>query len=63
MPPFLARLLRIDPDVVAEAAFAEEDEQATAVGALKQNLWVCAPPKRSQLHFDCFDSVLLQVGM
>jgi hypothetical protein len=29
---------------------------------LKRNLWVCTPPKLSQLHYDCDDSVLMQLA-
>ena len=74
IPPLLERLMRsrASADVTSSAPGASADSKAEArlrpppsppppIPGLQSNLWVCRPPKRSQLHFDHQDSVLLQM--
>lgn len=51
IPPLLERLMRNGQGAPSGAS----DDRLVC------NLWVCAPPKRSQLHFDHYDSVLVQM--
>lgn len=59
VPPLLERLLRRPP-----ARAPPERRQASPAPPLelKRNLWVCVPPKLSQLHYDCDDSLLMQLA-
>ena len=76
IPPLLERLMRRRPRTEDVADASQEDDApappppppappplpaAAPIPGLQCNLWVCRPPKRSQLHFDHQDSVLLQM--
>ena len=71
LPPLLERLMQlpVQPAASAEAKPGTEDDASLPphspsppIPGLQSNLWVCRPPKMSQLHFDHKDSVLVQLS-